>query len=313
MTYPLSEQAQAAKAPHITLDDLIQLRHSLSTNRNPDTRGLTGFPGKVQSRRRGNGLDFDDLRRYHPGDDVRHMDWNVTARTQTPHIRLFREDRERALTVGVDLRPCMFTGSDELKATTCCKLAASALWLASGQGDRCSASVFDATGIHSSRPQIAERGALSALGLIAERYKTAFNARGEHSPQLTPWLEMINSAGRLAGSVWLFSSLDYPGDNIAQHLQAACGHGRLTLVEIVDRLETEGLPRGFYPWSTQEDKGVANLSPTDAKNLRLRLHSNRITRRETYRSSSLPLHTFHSSDQGYSAFLRALQYREGFA
>ena len=54
------------------------------------------------SRFRGRGMEFDEARPYQPGDDVRTLDWRVTARTGQPHTKLYREERERAVLCWVD-------------------------------------------------------------------------------------------------------------------------------------------------------------------------------------------------------------------
>jgi uncharacterized protein (DUF58 family) len=60
---------------------------------------------------RGTGLDFTDLREYQPHDDVRHIDWNVTARTQVPHVRVYNEERELTAWFVLDLSPSVDFGS----------------------------------------------------------------------------------------------------------------------------------------------------------------------------------------------------------
>jgi uncharacterized protein (DUF58 family) len=64
---------------------------------------------------RGTGLDLADLREYQHHDDVRHIDWNVTARLQIPHVRVFTEDREMAAWFLVDLSPSVDFGSGETR------------------------------------------------------------------------------------------------------------------------------------------------------------------------------------------------------
>ena len=59
-------------------------------------------------------MDFDQVRIYQPGDDVRSIDWRITARTQTPHTKIFSEERERPILVITDLRSPMFFGSKRL-------------------------------------------------------------------------------------------------------------------------------------------------------------------------------------------------------
>jgi len=75
-------------------------------------RRLDGLlQGDYRTLFRGDGLDLADLREYQPGDDIRRMDWNVTARTQTPHVRVHHEDREIAGWLLLDLSPSVDFGS----------------------------------------------------------------------------------------------------------------------------------------------------------------------------------------------------------
>lgn len=75
-------------------------------------RRLDGLlQGDYRTLFRGFGLDLADLREYHPGDDVRHIDWNVTARLQTPHVREYQEDREVAVWFLLDLSGSIGFGS----------------------------------------------------------------------------------------------------------------------------------------------------------------------------------------------------------
>jgi len=113
-----------SSATAITLDDLLSLQHShaLLEKNQGLSRGMTSGP--FISRHRGHGLDFDDLRLYSPGDDVRHIDWKVTARYGQAHTRLYREERDSTVTTAVDLRRVMCTGTDSLRAVNAGLLSA---------------------------------------------------------------------------------------------------------------------------------------------------------------------------------------------
>ena len=111
---------------YANLQDLIKLQHKAS--------GFSFLPkqpvhsllsGRHASRLRGRGLDFEEIRRYLPGDDIRTMDWKVTARTKKPHIRVYTEERERPVLLVVDQRMSMFFGStSRMKAVTAAEAAA---------------------------------------------------------------------------------------------------------------------------------------------------------------------------------------------
>jgi uncharacterized protein (DUF58 family) len=93
---------------------------------------------------RGNGIDVVDLREYQPGDDLRHIDWNVTARTDVPHVREYLEDREITAWLLLDRSPSMRFGPVERhKAVVLAEVAATVAQLLARGGNRIGAVLFD--------------------------------------------------------------------------------------------------------------------------------------------------------------------------
>ena len=114
LTQPLQERKdiQALRGVYASMDELIGLRGAnlqlaLSGRRN----ALAAMAGAHRSAFRGRGIDFDEARIYQPGDDVRNIDWRVTARTGRTYTKLFREERERPVYIVVDQRASMFFGT----------------------------------------------------------------------------------------------------------------------------------------------------------------------------------------------------------
>ncbi len=100
--------------------------------------------GQHASRLRGRGLNFEELRHYRPGDDIRTMDWKVTNRTGKPHVRVYTEEREREVYLFVDQRVSMYFGSQRaMKSSVAAEIAALAAWRVLGVGDRVGALIFD--------------------------------------------------------------------------------------------------------------------------------------------------------------------------
>lgn len=127
------------------LDELMRLRFKASgfsfLPRQPIHSILSG---RHASRLRGRGLNFEELRNYLPGDDVRHIDWKVTARTRKPHVRVYTEEKDRTVWLLVDQRMSMFFGSRrKMKSVVAAEVAAAAAWRVLSQGDRVGALVFD--------------------------------------------------------------------------------------------------------------------------------------------------------------------------
>ncbi len=110
--------------------------------------------GRHASRLRGRGLNFEELRGYLPGDDVRSIDWKVTARTGEPHVRVMTEERDRPALLVVDQRMSMFFGSKRnMKSVTAAEAAALAAFRIADQGDRVGGIVFGDQHIAEIRPQ----------------------------------------------------------------------------------------------------------------------------------------------------------------
>lgn len=99
----------------------------------------TAFTGQYRSSFRGQGLDFDDFREYMPGDEPRFIDWKVTARTGTPYVRKFHEEREQVLLLAVDASGSMGyagAGSPDTKLEYAAQLAAVLAYSAARNGDK---------------------------------------------------------------------------------------------------------------------------------------------------------------------------------
>ena len=125
--------------------------------------------GRHSSRLRGRGLNFEELRDYLPGDDVRSIDWKVTARTGKPHMRVFTEERDRPAMIVVDQRMSMFFGSRlNMKSVTAAETAALAAFRILDQGDRVGGIVFGDAVLAEIRPQRTRRALDRFLTAIAE-------------------------------------------------------------------------------------------------------------------------------------------------
>jgi uncharacterized protein (DUF58 family) len=126
------------------LDELLELRHQAHT------LGLashhlvnTTFSGLYASVFRGQGLNFEEVREYREGDDIRNMDWKVTARTNEPHLKVYREERERNVVLCVDHGPHMFFGTrGTFKSIQAARAAALLGWAANSVNDRVGGMLF---------------------------------------------------------------------------------------------------------------------------------------------------------------------------
>jgi uncharacterized protein (DUF58 family) len=155
---------------YTNLDDLIRIQFKARNFSFLPKQPVTSIlAGRYASRLRGRGLNFEEIRRYLPGDDIRTMDWKVTARTRSPHVRVYTEEKDRAVLLIVDQRINMFFGTrDKLKSVTAAELAALGAWRAIDVGDRIGAVVFNDTELVDIRPQRSQKTVMSILGTIVQ-------------------------------------------------------------------------------------------------------------------------------------------------
>jgi uncharacterized protein (DUF58 family) len=135
--------------------------------------------GRFASRMRGRGLNFEEIRDYRSGDDVRSIDWKVTARLRRPHVRVFNEERDRPALLLVDQRLAMFFGSRQmLKSVAAAQAAAIGAWRVLGAGDRIGALVFNDSEIVEVRPRRSRQTVLQILAAIAAQNQALAVGRG---------------------------------------------------------------------------------------------------------------------------------------
>lgn len=146
-----------------SLEELLALRH-VAPRLTAGTRARASSAGAHLSHLHARGVDYAESRAYQPGDDIRAMDWRVTARSGRAHTKLFREERERSLFVLLDLNPSMRFGTRvRFKSVQALRAAALAAWMTVRSGDRIGALAFGRVQAMT-HPRGGPRGALSVLG-----------------------------------------------------------------------------------------------------------------------------------------------------
>ncbi len=198
--------------------------------------------GRHSSRLRGRGLNFEELRHYRPGDDIRTLDWKVTNRTKKPHVRVYTEERERSVLLLVDQRVAMFFGSQvKMKSVVATEMAALSIWRTLAVGDRVGALVFNDTDIKEIRPQRSRNTALQILHHTVTM-NHALNAR-QGAPQNHLQLNrVLQEAERLCGHdflVVIISDMSGWNDESIKRIKRLTIHNDLIVPLVFDPLEKE--------------------------------------------------------------------------
>jgi uncharacterized protein (DUF58 family) len=258
-------------------------------------RALSQLTGASRSSLRGRGLEFEEVRAYQAGDDIRAIDWRVTARSDRPFTKLFREERERPLLLLADQRQPMFFGSHCcFKAKLAAYLGALLAWSGLLGGDRVGGLVLGNAGHHEIRPRRTRKTVmawLNALHAFNHQLRRDTGLQRGSTESLVAALTDLRRSARPGSAIYLisdFSGAEHP--RAQEQLSRLARHCELTALFIYDPLERELPPPGLYTVTDGSARSV--LDSADAA-LRARhrdaFEQRRQTLRQQFTALAVPL------------------------
>ncbi len=233
-----------ARGAYTDLATLIALRFPARLLRpGRRSRALSALTGPNKSNFRGRGIDFEEVRFYQPGDDIRTIDWRVTARSGEAHTKLFREERERPVLVVVDQRSSMFFGSSHcFKSVLAAQLGSLIAWSALANGDRIGGLVFNDDDHRDVRPRRSRKTVLALLSQLQE-YNWALPGQPTNEASFSDMLDRLRRIARPGSSIFLVS--DFRGadkGHARETMFQLAQHTEITAIHCSDPMESE-LPR----------------------------------------------------------------------
>ncbi len=231
----------------VSVDELLDYRYlAKAVNQSRKRIVRAERTGEMQSRALGRGLDFSELREYQAGDDIRQIDWNVTARTGKPHTKLFRLEKERPCFVVIDLRLGMaFATRCAYKSVIASRLAAMLAWSAVISNDRVGGLVFSDNGHFEIKPESGRRGLIRLFKAIADR----FDESQQQTANLDALPDAIARLSRLAhtgSTIWICSDFAGLDTRCRSRFSSLMKHNVLNAIQIADVMESELPPPGDY-------------------------------------------------------------------
>lgn len=249
---------------HADISELIALKR-FAPDLNYNHKAKIRQNGNHISALRGRGMDFAEVRNYQAGDEIRHMEWRVTARTGRPHVKLYQEEREKPVVLLVDFSPSMLFGTHiALKSVVAARLAALLSWTVIEAGDRIGGLLFSANNHYEFTPKARESSVLPLLGALSQLTMQT-PAQEAKAPPLSHILLKLYRVIKPGSTVILISdfySLDLSCD---QHLRRLRSDNDLLLYHICDPLELAPPTPGCYPISNGHQE---LLLDTHSKTLR---------------------------------------------
>jgi uncharacterized protein (DUF58 family) len=250
----------------VNVDDLIALRGVKLPLRTAPNPANAPFSGNRLSRLRGRGVDFAEVRLYQPGDDVRSIDWRVTARKAKPHTKVYREERERPTLIVVDQSRTMFFGSRvRMKSVAAAECAALLAWHAVDDGDRVGGVVYDDDGEHAFKPLRSARAVVRLLNRIGISNKALVDVavRPRMPRRLPSVLTHLVRVARNGHRIYLISDFDGFDDEDERQIRRLARHNSVVLIHVSDPIERDLPPPDRYAVTDGAARSV--LSTADAR------------------------------------------------
>ena len=270
----LQERFQS-KGAIISLQQLlIQRQAAKIVDYVPYNRSIAGISGLHLSKMRGRGIDFEEFRPYQQGDDIRTIDWRVTARIGKPFTKVFREERERPVIIAVDQSSSMYFGSQvAFKSVIAAQAAAIFCWMAIDNGDRVGGLVYGDDEQSLVRPKRSRRSALHLLNQI-HKFNSLLATQAEHHASmedapnkisLSQSLAEIRRITKLGSTLYIISDFSTLDELAMQYLNQLSRNNNVVCCFVYDALE-ENLPvPGYYSITDGERKGTLNTFSSKAR------------------------------------------------
>lgn len=231
-----------------SLEELMSMRRYVAYVRSfRHKKSLSREAGDIRSAFKGRGMELEEVRSYNFGDDVRDIDWRVTARKGSPYTKIFNEEKDREVYVWVDLSASMLFGSKkELKAVTASKVAALLGWLALENKDKFGCVVFDGADSWLFRPQNNRSQLLAILKKLSVTGEQALDNPHNESGAVSKSLKLLEQNIKNHATLFVLSDFSKNDEETRRQLAALSKKSRLYLVDIFDALEENPPKSGEY-------------------------------------------------------------------
>lgn len=251
---------------HLELADLMSQSQEAHRLRLTRKRPVAQQTNTARSRLRGRGMEFEEVRAYSAGDDVRSIDWRVTARTNAPHTKLYTEERERPVIMVCDIRSNMlFATRGALKSIISARASALMGWMGIHNHERIGGLIIEDTGHHIIKPARGKQAVMHLFKQLQTRHEHALKSYNSQKNvvQENTLLNALKQLRTIAtpGSL-IFIHSDFHGFDKAceQQLTLLTKHCELGLNFIYDPFEAELPAVGVGHFRAKQDKLTLNTN-----------------------------------------------------
>lgn len=230
-----------------SLEELIALRNHINYKFLINNRVSTLRLGGHLSTFRGRGMEFEEVRGYQAGDDIRNMDWRVTARTGQAHTKIFREERERPTFFIVDQSQSMCFGTRVMfKSVMAARISSLLAWSFLDMGDRIGSTVFNDTHFWESKARRGKQGVLSLLNILSKPSDLGSHPVPKDENSINIVLKRLIKIVRPGSLIFIIGDFYQLGKQEEKYLSILSKHCELVAINVYDAIEKKAPPGGLY-------------------------------------------------------------------
>ena len=248
----------------VSLDELLEQKRYVAylkalTQRLPTTNRA----GDVKSAFKGRGVELEEIRSYTFGDDVRDIDWRVTARKEMPFTKLYAEEKDREIYTLVNLSPNMAFGTrKELKSVTAAKVTALLSWLVLENKDRLGCVIFDGKKNYIFKPQNHLGKMLAIFKKISKISQEILYNKTENFDSFTKSVMLTDKSIKSHATVFIVSDFLDWDETLKKAIAALAKKAKVFIINIFDILEENPPKAGEY---MAENNGLRVVFDSDSK------------------------------------------------
>lgn len=215
---------------------------------------MSSNAGLFRSTFKGRGMEFDEVRKYQIGDDIRHIHWRITARTGEPHTKLFHEEKERPVHILLDSRLNMKFGTKTaFKSVVAARIASILAWAAKENGDRVGGIILSPSKEIEMPPQRNRRRLLRLLHTICEATNEMAYNNIDKEPSLPDAINKLSHVSKTGGLSFIISDFNDIDDDSLNRIGSMSLHSDIAFIKVNDPLEKKSPPPNLYRISDGND------------------------------------------------------------
>lgn len=229
----------------VSVTQLIEQQQYLPYLFVPNSNITSSQSGDVKSAFKGRGMELEEVRAYNFGDDIRDIDWRVTARKREPYTKIYNEEKDREVTVFLDLSASMVFGTKvELKSVTATKVAALLGWLSLHNKDRFGILIYDGTNISYFKPQNNKKNLMAIFNKISQISEQIL--QGNEIGNMSDALKTLEYNQKGQGIIFILSDFFNFNTDSFKKIATLSKRNKIYCINIFDVLEDVAPQSGEY-------------------------------------------------------------------